>query len=48
MHPYKLVKDVRSGHETGNVEAVMNGDLMPFLKSYLMKMGQNDETPKTL
>ena len=48
MHPYKLVKDVRSSHETGNVEAVMNGDLMPFLKSYLMKMGQNDETPKTL
>ena len=48
MHPYKLVKDVRSGHETGNVEAVMNGDLMPFLKSYLMKMGQNDEKPKTL
>jgi hypothetical protein len=27
---------------------VMNGDLMPFLKSYLMKMGQNNETPKTL
>lgn len=48
IHPYKLVKDVRSGHETGNVEAVMNGDLMPFLKSYLMKMGQNNETPKTL
>ena len=48
MHPYKLVKDVRSGHETGNVEAVMNGDLMPFLKSYLMKMGQNNETPKTM
>ena len=48
MHPYKLVKDVRSGHETGNVEAVMNGDLMPFLKSYLMKMGQNNETPKIL
>ena len=48
MHPYKLVKDVRSGHETGNVEAVINGDLMPFLKSYLMKMGQNNETPKIL
>ena len=36
MHPYKLVKDVRTNHETGNVEAVMNGDLMSFLKSYLM------------
>ncbi|MEY8849119.1 peptide chain release factor 2 [Psychroserpens sp. XS_ASV72] len=42
MHPYKLVKDVRSGHETGNVDAVMDGDLEPFLKSYLMMMGQKD------
>ena len=37
MHPYKLVKDVRTGHETGNVEAVMDGDLNDFLKSYLME-----------
>ena len=44
MHPYKLVKDVRTNHETGNVEAVMNGELMPFLKSYLMMMGQNENT----
>ena len=48
MHPYKLVKDIRTAHETGNVDAVMNGDLMPFLKSYLMMMGQNDETPQSL
>jgi len=27
---------------------VMNGDLMPFLKSYLMMMGQNDDKPQTL
>src|SRR5690606_39404281 len=27
MHPYKLVKDVRTGHETGNVEDVMDGDI---------------------
>ncbi|MCL7753360.1 peptide chain release factor 2 [Polaribacter sp. Z022] len=40
MHPYKLVKDVRTAHETGNVDAVMNGDLNPFLKSYLMLNGQ--------
>ncbi|NJB82254.1 peptide chain release factor 2 [Wenyingzhuangia aestuarii] len=40
MHPYKLVKDVRTGHETGNVDAVMNGDIDGFLKSYLMKSGQ--------
>ena len=40
MHPYKLVKDVRSGHETGNVDAVMDGDIGAFLKAYLMMMGQ--------
>lgn len=40
MHPYKLVKDVRSGHETGNVDAVMNGHIDEFLKAYLMTMGQ--------
>lgn len=39
MHPYKLVKDVRTGYETGNVEAVMDGDLNEFLKSYLMTYG---------
>ncbi len=39
MHPYKLVKDVRTGFETGNVEAVMDGDLGEFLKSYLMTYG---------
>ena len=48
MHPYKLVKDVRTNHETGNVEAVMNGELMPFLKSYLMMMGQNEKTNNNL
>ena len=40
MHPYKLVKDVRTSHETGNVGAVMDGDINPFLKSYLMINGQ--------
>ena len=40
MHPYKLVKDVRTAHETGNVDAVMDGDIEPFLKAYLMMMGQ--------
>lgn len=39
MHPYKLVKDVRTGCETGNVDAVMNGDLDEFLKAYLMMYG---------
>lgn len=43
MHPYKLVKDVRTAEETGNVDAVMDGDLNRFLKAYLMVMGQKEE-----
>jgi len=39
MHPYKLVKDVRTGHETGNVDAVMDGEINDFLKAYLMTYG---------
>lgn len=42
MHPYKLVKDVRTGEETGNVDAVMDGYIDPFLKAYLMMMGQHE------
>ena len=40
MHPYKLVKDVRSGYETTNVDAVMNGEIDDLLKAYLMQAGQ--------
>lgn len=43
MHPYKLIKDVRTGHETGNVDTVMDGNIDSFLKSYLMMMGQTTE-----
>ncbi|WBU88890.1 peptide chain release factor 2 [Cellulophaga omnivescoria] len=43
MHPYKLVKDVRTAEETGNVDAVMDGQIDPFLKAYLMMMGQKNE-----
>ena len=39
MHPYKLVKDVRTGYESGNVEAIMDGEINEFLKSYLMTYG---------
>ena len=44
MHPYKLVKDVRSGYETSDVDGVMNGDITPFLKSFLMSEGQSEDT----
>jgi peptide chain release factor 2 len=43
MHPYKLVKDVRSGHESSDVEGIMNGEIDNFLKAYLMMMGQKEE-----
>jgi peptide chain release factor 2 len=37
LHPYKMVKDLRTGQETGNVQAVLDGDLNDFIKSYLME-----------
>jgi peptide chain release factor 2 len=37
LHPYKMVKDLRTSHETGNVQAVLDGDLNPFIKSFLME-----------
>ena len=36
LHPYQLVKDARTGHETGNAQAVLNGDLDPFIHDYLL------------
>ncbi len=42
MQPYKLVKDVRTGVETSDVDGVMNGEIDLFLKGYLMMMGQKD------
>ena len=41
MHPYKLVKDNRTGHETSNVQAVMDGKINDFLKSFLMEFGRD-------
>ncbi|NND62088.1 MAG: peptide chain release factor 2 [Flavobacteriaceae bacterium] len=43
LHPYKLVKDVRTSYETGNTDAVLDGDINEFLKAYLMMTGQGEK-----
>lgn len=43
MQPYKLVKDVRTNHETSNVQAVMDGDLTEFFKAFLLKSSGKEE-----
>jgi peptide chain release factor 2 len=42
LQPYKLVKDVRTGHETSNVQAVLDGEIDGFIKAYLMEFGASD------
>jgi peptide chain release factor 2 len=39
LHPYKLVKDLRTDYETSNAQTVLDGDLDDFLKAYLMEFG---------
>lgn len=39
MHPYKMVKDMRTGVETSNVQAVMDGELDEFIKAFLIEFG---------
>ncbi len=41
MHPYKMVKDVRTNYETSNVQNVMDGDLNEFIKAYLLEFSGN-------
>jgi len=40
LHPYKMVKDLRTNHESSNPDAVLNGDLNSFIKAFLMEFGQ--------
>lgn len=42
LQPYRLIKDHRTKHEEGNVDAVLNGDLDPFIEAYLLK-GEGEE-----
>ncbi len=39
LHPYKMVKDLRTSHETSDTQAVLDGDLTDFIKAYLMEYG---------
>ncbi|MFH1321627.1 MAG: peptide chain release factor 2 [Bacteroidota bacterium] len=45
IHPYKMVKDLRTGVETSNVQAVLDGDIDRFIKAYLMEFGHNRINP---
>ena len=40
LHPYKMVKDLRTNHECSNPNDVLDGEINPFIKSYLMEFGQ--------
>ena len=42
MQPYKMVKDVRTQFETSNVDAIMNGEIEPMLKAFLMAQGSKE------
>lgn len=39
LHPYKMVKDLRTSYETSDTQAVLDGDLTDFIKAYLMEYG---------
>jgi peptide chain release factor 2 len=41
LHPYKMIKDLRTNHETSNVQAVLDGKINDFLKAYLMQFGRD-------
>ena len=40
LHPYKLVKDLRTDYESSNPSSVLDGNLNQFIKAFLMKYGQ--------
>jgi len=45
LHPYHMVKDLRTGYETGNATAVLDGDLDPFMEAYLQASINGNSAP---
>ena len=45
LHPYKMVKDLRTGYSTADTQGVLDGDLDEFMKHYLMQAGSGNFTP---
>ena len=40
LAPYRMVKDLRTQHETSNVDGVLDGDLLPFMESWLSRQAE--------
>ena len=45
LHPYKMVKDLRTGYSTADTQGVLDGDLNAFMRSFLMQQGSGGATP---
>ena len=43
LHPYKLIKDIRTGHESSNVDKVLGGDLNAYMEAFLAQQAENTE-----
>ncbi|MFU8807178.1 MAG: peptide chain release factor 2, partial [Bradymonadaceae bacterium] len=44
LHPYKQIKDLRTGHTEGNVDKVLDGGLDEFIEAFLLLEGDGDKT----